>query len=62
MTNYFLRISEIRDQLATIGNNADDEELTLIALRGLPISWELFIQCVSRPSLPKFDQLKNECI
>ena len=27
ITTYFLRISEIRDQLATIGNNADDEEV-----------------------------------
>lgn len=57
---YFLRISEIKDQLATIGNNIDDLELSLIALRGLPISLESFIQCVSRPSLPKFDQLKNK--
>ena len=38
ITSYFLRISEIKDQLATIGNNVDDSELSLIALRGLFIS------------------------
>lgn len=62
ITSYFLRISELRDQLSTIGNNIDDMELRLIALRGLPITWESFIQCITRrPSLPKFDQLKNDC-
>ena len=40
----------------------DDKELSVIALRGLPLSWETFIKGLSsRPELPKFDQLKNEC-
>ena len=26
------------------------------------MSWDTFIQVVSRPSIPTFDQLKNECI
>ena len=34
----------------------------MIALRGLPLSWETFIRGLSsRPELSKFDQLKNEC-
>lgn len=62
ITSYFLRITEIKNQLSTMGNNVDDVELTLLALRGLPISWESFIECITgRPSLPKFDQLKNDC-
>jgi hypothetical protein len=56
ITSYFLRISEIRDQLLCIGNTIEDTELTLIALKGLPISWETFIQCIStRPPLPRFE-------
>ena len=62
ITSYFLRISEPKDQLVTIGNQVDEKELSMIALRGLPISWENFIRGLSpRPELPKFESLKNEC-
>ena len=43
ITSYFLRISELKDQLATMENRVDDKELNMIALRGLPLSWETFI-------------------
>ena len=60
ITSYFLRITELKDQLATMNNQVDDNELSMIALRGLPLSWETFIRGLSsRPELPKFDQLKN---
>lgn len=60
ITSYFLRITEIRDQLFSIGNTVDDVDLSLIALRGLPLSWESFIQCISgRPPLPKFYQTQK---
>ena len=62
MSSYFLRITELRDQISTIGNNVDDLLLSLIALRGLSISWESFIHCISQPCLPKFDQFKNDDI
>lgn len=63
ISTYLSRISEVKDQLQTIGNEVDDQEISLIALRGLPISWESYIQCISRtPPLPKFEQLKNKCI
>ena len=61
ISSYFSKITKLRDQLSTIGNNVDDVELSLIALRGLPLLWESFIQCISHPSPPKFDQLKNDC-
>ena len=61
-TSYFLRISELKDQLATIESQVDDKELSIIALKGLPLSWETFIRGLSsRPDLPKFELLKNEC-
>ena len=62
ITQYFLRITELKDQLATMKNQVDDKELSMIALRGLPLSWETFIKGLSsRLVLLKFDQLKNEC-
>lgn len=62
ITSYFLRISELKDQLATIGSLVDDKELTMISLRGLPLSQGTFIRGLSsRPELPKFELLKNEC-
>ena len=39
ITQYFLRITELRDQLATMKNQVDDKELSMIALRGLLLSW-----------------------
>ena len=38
ITSYFLRISNLKDQLANIGNQVDEKELSMISLRGLPIS------------------------
>ena len=57
ISSYFGRISKIKNKLSSIGN----QELSIIALRGLPISWEAFIQVVSRLLIPAFDQLKNDC-
>lgn len=62
ISSYFGRISEIRNHLNSIGNKVEDQELSILTLRGLPISWDAFIQVVSRPSIPSFDQLKNDCI
>ena len=61
ISSYFGRISKIKNQLLSIGNKVEDQELSIIALRGLPISWEAFIQIISRPSILAFDQLKNDC-
>lgn len=58
ITSYFMRITELRDQLSTIGHTIESKELTMLALNGLPSSWESFIQGISaRSKLPKFDRL-----
>lgn len=63
VTSYFLRITELRDQLSTIGHIVDNKELAMMALNGLPTSWESFIQGISaRSKFPKFDRLKTDCI
>lgn len=63
ITSYFTRITELKDQLSTIGHLIDSKELTMLALNGLPASWEGFIQGSSACSkLPKFDRLQIDCI
>jgi hypothetical protein len=42
--NYLMKITHIRYQLAMIGETVHDAELVNVALRGLPKSWEPFVQ------------------
>jgi hypothetical protein len=44
VVSYLMRITQIRDQLAAIGEVVDDVELVNVALSGLPSSWEPFVQ------------------
>jgi hypothetical protein len=46
MVSYLTRISELKDQLATIGTMVEDQELVSIALKGLAPSWMPFVQGV----------------
>ena len=58
-----MRITELRNQLSKIGHVYDENELTMIALRGLPQSWKTFRQGVCAQSkLPKLGRLKDDCI
>lgn len=60
---YFMKISELKDQLSTIGDEVVDKDLVMLALNGLPHSWEPFIQGISgRSKFPKFDHLHTDCI
>jgi hypothetical protein len=42
VTNYFMWIIQVCDQLAAIGEKTEDAELLNVALNGLPKSWEPF--------------------
>jgi hypothetical protein len=58
VASYLMRITQIRDQLAAIGEAVDDTELVNVALNGLPRSWEPFVQGIcAREKLPDFDRL-----
>jgi hypothetical protein len=46
VTNYFMRITQVCDQLAAIGEKTEDTELVNVALNGLPKSWEPFVKGV----------------
>ena len=52
----------MRDQLGDIGETVPYRELSTYVLRGLPDSWESFIQSVSgRSKMPKYDRLWVDC-
>ena len=58
VASYFMRISELKNQLSTIGDPVNDKELVMNTLNGLPPFWEAFIQSlVEKPKLPKFDHI-----
>jgi hypothetical protein len=63
VSNYFMRISQIKDQLATIGDSVDDAELVTTAPNGFSSCWEPSVQGIcARSKLPKFDKLWTYCI
>jgi hypothetical protein len=57
-----MRISQIKDQLAAIGDPVDDVELVTTTLNGFPSSWDPFVQGIcARSKLPKFNKLWADC-
>jgi hypothetical protein len=44
---FFMKISEIKEQLETIGEIMSDRELVLTTLNNLPKQWEPFLQSIS---------------
>jgi hypothetical protein len=62
ITSYLMRVSHIRDHLATIRDVISDKDLVTTTLNGFPTFWIPFVQgmCV-RSKLPKFDKLWENC-
>jgi hypothetical protein len=59
---FFMKMSEVRDWLAAIGEIISDRELVLTTLNDLPRHWEPFLQSISgRAELPTFDRLWTDC-
>jgi hypothetical protein len=62
IATFFMRISEIRDQLGAIGETISDRELVMTTFNALPRHWEAFLQSISgRADLSGFDRLWTEC-
>ena len=58
MSSYFTRVSQIKDQLAAIGDPEEEKELVLTTLNGFPSSWDVFVQGIcARKKLPKFHRI-----
>jgi hypothetical protein len=63
VTSYLMKITQIRDQLAVVGEKVVDAELVNMALNGFPTSWEPFVKGIcARENLPTFERLWDDCI
>ena len=63
VTSYLMRITQVHDQLAAIGEKSEDAKLVNVALNGLPKSWEPFVQRVcARENILDWKRLWDFCI
>jgi hypothetical protein len=63
VTYYFMRITQVRDQLAVVEKKLDDVELVNVALNGFPKSWEPFVKGIfTREKLLDWQKLWDDCI
>jgi hypothetical protein len=62
VSDYFMRISQIKDHLKTIGDYVDDVEILTTTLNRFPSSWDPFLQGIcARSKFPNFDKLWTGC-
>jgi hypothetical protein len=62
VSTFFMKISEIKDQLGALGENISEKELVLSTLNNIPKHWEPFLQSISgREKIPTFDHLWIDC-
>jgi putative lipoic acid-binding regulatory protein len=60
ITSYFVRISQLRDQLQAIEEIISEKELVNIVLNGLPKTWDAFVASMNtRTEYPTFEELWN---
>lgn len=63
ISTYFVKLAQIRDQLAAIGETIPDRDMVLTAMAGLPPDWALYVKGArARGKLPSFDEFWVECI
>jgi putative lipoic acid-binding regulatory protein len=62
ITSYFVRISQLRDQLQAIEEIVSEKELVNIVLNGLPKTWDAFAASMNtRKEYPTFEELWTCC-
>jgi hypothetical protein len=60
---YLTRITQIRDELAAVGEKTEDPELVRIALDGFTKSWDVFVRgVVAREKLPDWQRLWDDFV
>jgi hypothetical protein len=60
---YLTRLTQIRDELATIGSKIEDSELVHIALNGFSNPWDTFVHgIVAREKLPDQQRLWDDFV
>ncbi len=63
LTSYPTRISQIRDELAVVGEKVSDLELVRIALNGFTKPWASFVKgIVARENLPNWESFCDDIV
>jgi hypothetical protein len=63
VTTYLTKITQVRDDLAAVGEVVADSELVRTALNGLTKQWIVFVEgIVARANLPKWGHLWDDFI
>ena len=61
--DYFTSVSQIKEQIESIGDKLDEYEMVMTALNGLTRPWESFIQMMcDRKESTKFDMVWEDSI
>lgn len=63
MTSYLTRVSQVRDELAVVGEVVDNLELIQVALNDSSKSWESFVQgIVAKENMPSWERLWDDFV
>ena len=63
VTSYLTRVSQVKDELATVGEVVDSSELIRVALNGFSKSWESFVRgIVARENMPSWERLWDDFV
>ena len=63
VTNHLMKVTQIRDQLATVGEKIEVKELVNPALSGFSAQWKTFVYGVSaHENLPSFERSWDDYI
>ena len=61
VASYLTRVTQVKDELAAVGETIPDLELVRIALKGFTKKWEVFVKCiVGRETLPSWFRLWDD--
>ena len=54
-------VTQVKDELAAVGETIPDSELVRIALKGFTMKWEIFVKCiVGKEMLPSWSRLWDD--
>ena len=63
IASFFTKISQVKDQIASIGMEMDEDDILQTSIEGLPTSWETFLVVVSgREEKTNFERIWHDCI
>jgi hypothetical protein len=61
VTSYLTRLTQVRDEIAAVGDIIPEEELVCIALNGFGKQWDVFVKCVvGREKMPTWERLWDD--